>query len=35
MCEASAYMIQDGKETLVLESVDLVEPLDEGGLYAQ
>jgi len=31
MCEASAYMIQDGKETLVLESVDIVEPLDERG----
>jgi predicted RNA-binding protein len=31
MCEASAYMIQDGKETLILESVDIVEPMDEGG----
>jgi predicted RNA-binding protein len=31
MCEASAYLIRDGKETLVLESVDIVEPLDEGG----
>ncbi len=31
MCEASAYMIQDGQETLVLESVDIVEPLNEGG----
>jgi predicted RNA-binding protein len=31
MCEASAYLIKDGKETLVLESVDIVEPLDEGG----
>ena len=31
MCEASAYMIQDGQETLVLESVDIVGPLDEGG----
>ncbi|MDZ7666204.1 MAG: CooT family nickel-binding protein [Desulfotignum sp.] len=31
MCEASAYMIQDGKETLILESVDIVEPLDDGG----
>jgi predicted RNA-binding protein len=31
MCEASAYLIRNGKETLVLESVDIVEPLDEGG----
>lgn len=31
MREASAYLIKDGKETLVLESVDIVEPLDEGG----
>lgn len=31
MCEASAYLIKNGKETLVLESVDIVEPLDEGG----
>jgi len=31
MCEASAYMIQDGQETLVLESVDIVGPLDEDG----
>ncbi len=31
MCEASAYLIKDGKETLVLESVDIVEPLDAGG----
>ena len=25
MCEASVYMIRDGKEELVLESVDLLE----------
>nr|NJM04392.1 CooT family nickel-binding protein [Desulfobacula sp.] len=31
MCEASAYLIKDGKETLVLESVDILEPLDESG----
>ncbi|MCD6320410.1 MAG: CooT family nickel-binding protein [Candidatus Desulfofervidaceae bacterium] len=26
MCEASAYLIKDGKEELFLESVDLIEP---------
>ncbi len=26
MCEAAAFMIRDGKEELILESVDLVEP---------
>ncbi|MFH1953776.1 MAG: CooT family nickel-binding protein [Pseudomonadota bacterium] len=25
MCEAAAYLLKDGQETLVLESVDLVE----------
>jgi len=25
MCEASAYLLKDGEETLILESVDLVE----------
>jgi predicted RNA-binding protein len=29
MCEANAYFIEDGKEVLVLASVDKVEP--EGG----
>ena len=28
MCEANAYIRREGKETLVMESVDLVEPLD-------
>lgn len=32
MCEANAYLVEDGqKEQLILESVDKVEP-DEGGL---
>jgi predicted RNA-binding protein len=29
MCEASAYLVIDGQEHLVMESVDLVEPLGE------
>jgi predicted RNA-binding protein len=31
MCEANAYIDRDGREELVLESVDLVEPQEEGG----
>jgi predicted RNA-binding protein len=30
MCEANAYMVKDGQETLLMESVDLVEP-EAGG----
>jgi predicted RNA-binding protein len=30
MCEANAYMLRDGKEELLLESVDLVEPDQHG-----
>ena len=26
MCEAAAFMVRDGKEELILESVDVVEP---------
>lgn len=26
MCEAAAYIVKDGKEELLLESVDLIEP---------
>ncbi len=26
MCEANAYWIKDGKEQLIMESVDIVEP---------
>lgn len=28
MCEAAAFIIRDGKEELILESVDLLEPED-------
>ena len=31
MCEANAYIEKDGREELVLESVDLVEPQVDGG----
>ena len=31
MCEANAYMLQDDKENLILESVDLVTSRDDGG----
>ena len=30
MCEANAYLIKDGVEELILESVDIVEPSKEG-----
>jgi predicted RNA-binding protein len=31
MCEANAYIIRNDREELVLESVDVVEPQDDGG----
>ena len=31
MCEANAYIYKDGKEDLILESVDVVEPEEETG----
>jgi predicted RNA-binding protein len=31
MCEANAYMDKDGREELILESVDLVESQEDGG----
>lgn len=31
MCEANAYLIRNGKEELILESVDVVEPQEDGG----
>jgi len=31
MCEANAYIYHDNKEELVLKSVDLVTPHDDGG----
>jgi predicted RNA-binding protein len=30
MCEANAYVQKNGKEDLVMASVDLIEPQDEG-----
>jgi predicted RNA-binding protein len=32
MCEANAYIYKDGKEDLILEQVDVVEP-EEGTSY--
>lgn len=31
MCEANAYLIKGGQEELILESVDVIKPNDEGG----
>ena len=31
MCEANAYIFRDDKEELILKSVDIVEPQDDGG----
>ncbi|MBF0573238.1 MAG: CooT family nickel-binding protein [Desulfamplus sp.] len=33
MCEANAYMVKDGKEELLMESVDLIEPEDNNNSY--
>lgn len=30
MCEASAYLVNEDKETLLLEAVDILEPLENG-----
>ena len=30
MCEANAFILRNGEEKLLLESVDLVEPEEEG-----
>jgi predicted RNA-binding protein len=30
MCEANAYLIENGQERLIMESVDKVEPEDSG-----
>jgi len=29
MCEANAYLIKEGQEHLIMESVDIVEPEDD------
>ena len=31
MCEANAYILKNGQEELILESVELIKPEDEGG----
>jgi predicted RNA-binding protein len=30
MCEANAYLVKDGREQLLMESVDLVKPEEDG-----
>ncbi len=30
MCEAAAYIVKDGREELLLEAVDLIEPEADG-----
>lgn len=30
MCEANAYLIRGGEKTLIMESVDIIEPEGEG-----
>ena len=34
MCEANAYLLQDGEEQLIMENVDVVRP-DSNGIYLQ
>jgi len=34
MCEANAYLLQDGEEQLVMKSVDIVRP-EKDGIYLQ
>ena len=34
MCEASAYLLKDGEEELVMESVDILRP-EANGIYLQ
>jgi predicted RNA-binding protein len=31
MCESNAYLIKDGKEELLMESIDILEPLEGEG----
>ena len=33
MCEASVYLLKDGKEELFLDSVDILEPQEGGKIY--
>ena len=30
MCEASAYFLNNGEESLIMESVDIIKPEEEG-----
>lgn len=34
MCEANAYLVKDGNEELVMESVDILRP-EDGRIYIQ
>jgi predicted RNA-binding protein len=34
MCEANAYLIKDGEEKIIMESVDILRP-EENGIYLQ
>ena len=34
MCEASAYLVKDGVEELIMENVDILRP-EENGIYLQ
>jgi predicted RNA-binding protein len=33
MCEANAYIVKDGREELVMESVDVIEPEEDQRRY--
>jgi predicted RNA-binding protein len=30
MCEANAYLVSDGREKVIMESVDIIKPEDDG-----
>ncbi len=33
MCEANAYVVKDGREELLMESVDIIEPEENNAQY--
>ena len=33
MCEANAYVVNNGKEELLMEAVDIIEPEDDKNFY--
>ena len=35
MCEANAYILKNGREELLLEFVDVLEPLEDGSFRLQ